>query len=155
MSLSPFLLKHRWSLPLQFDFITLDRGNSFFFNVVTRNGESWLFTAEIFTFQYVVSITSILFQYISNKMQRHTVYYIWKLLYMFRVVPPPITRSANNCIYSIWHLSHRYCSAVPTLQRQRQVAVNGVRNNRCCRYSCLRSWWWVEVSPETCRAVSR
>jgi len=42
-------------------------------------------------------------------MQRYTVYFIWKLLYMFRVVPPPIIRSANNCIYSIWYLSHRYC----------------------------------------------
>jgi len=42
-------------------------------------------------------------------MQRYTVYYIWKLLYMFRVVPPPIIRSANNCIYSIWNLSHCYC----------------------------------------------
>jgi hypothetical protein len=35
--------------------------------------------------------------------------YIWKLLYMFRVVFPPIIRSAHNCIYSIWYLSHRYC----------------------------------------------
>jgi hypothetical protein len=35
--------------------------------------------------------------------------YIWKLLYIFRVVPPPIIRSAYNCIYSIWYLSHRYC----------------------------------------------
>jgi len=26
---------------------------------------------------------------------------IWKLLYMFRVVPPPIIRNAYNCIYSI------------------------------------------------------
>ena len=42
-------------------------------------------------------------------MQRYTVYFIWKLLYMFRVVPPPIPRSANNCIYSIWYFSHRYC----------------------------------------------
>ena len=42
-------------------------------------------------------------------MQRYTVYFIWKLLYMFRVVPPPIIRCANNCIYSIWYLSHRYC----------------------------------------------
>jgi hypothetical protein len=25
------------------------------------------------------------------------------------VVPPPVIRSANNCIYSIWFLSHRYC----------------------------------------------
>jgi hypothetical protein len=42
-------------------------------------------------------------------MQLYTVYYIWKLLYMFRVVLPPIVRSANNCIYSIWYLSDHYC----------------------------------------------
>jgi len=42
-------------------------------------------------------------------MQLYTVYFIWKLLYMFRVVPPPIIRSANNCIYSIWYLLDRYC----------------------------------------------
>jgi len=42
-------------------------------------------------------------------MQRYTVYFIWKPLYMFRVVPPPNISSANNCIYSIWYLSHRYC----------------------------------------------
>jgi len=45
----------------------------------------------------------------SNKMQRYTVYFIWKLLYVFWVVPLPIIRSANNCIYSVWYLSHRYC----------------------------------------------
>ena len=40
-----------------------------------------------------------IFQYISNKMQLYAVYiYIWKLLYMFRVVPPPIIRSAYNFI---------------------------------------------------------
>ena len=32
---------------------------------------------------------------------------------------------------------------------------NGVTYTRCCRYSCMRSWWWVEVPPETCRAVYR
>ena len=32
---------------------------------------------------------------------------------------------------------------------------NGVTNTRCCRYSCMRSWWCVEVLLETCRAVSR
>jgi hypothetical protein len=31
------------------------------------------------------------------------------MLYMFRVVLPPIIRSAYNYIYSIWYLSHRYC----------------------------------------------
>jgi hypothetical protein len=35
--------------------------------------------------------------------------YIWNLLYMFRVLLPPIIRSAYNSIYSIWYLSHRYC----------------------------------------------
>jgi hypothetical protein len=32
---------------------------------------------------------------------------------------------------------------------------NGVTNTRCCRYSCMCSWWWVEVPLETCRAVFR
>ena len=36
------------------------------------------------------------FYYISNKMQRYTVYFIWKLLYMFRVVQPPIIRRAKK-----------------------------------------------------------
>ena len=35
--------------------------------------------------------------------------YFYKLLYMFRVVPPPIIRSTYNCIYRIWYLSSRYC----------------------------------------------
>ena len=47
--------------------------------------------------------------YISKKIQRYTVYFIWKLLYMFWMVTPSIIRSANKCIYSIWYLSHRYC----------------------------------------------
>ena len=51
----------------------------------------------------------IIYQYISNKMQRYTVYFIWKLLYMFRLVSPPIIRSTYNFIYSIWYLSCRYC----------------------------------------------
>jgi hypothetical protein len=29
-------------------------------------------------------------------MQCYTVYFIWKLLYVFRGVPPPIIRRANN-----------------------------------------------------------
>ena len=105
-----------------------------------------------------------IFQYISNKMQLYTVYYIWRLLYMFRVVPPPIIRISYNCIYSIWYLSQRYCS-LPLSWRSWNWSSNsstiaagsskGVTNIRCCRYSCMSSWWWVEVPPETCRAVSR
>src|SRR5215475_11162123 len=109
---------------------------------------------------YIVSI----FQYISNKMQRYTVYFIWKQLYMFRVVPPPIIKSANNCIYSICYLSGRYWylplswkswnrfeCAVGGVRHPQQTQTgsnsstiaadsnNGLTNNRCCRYSCLRS----------------
>jgi hypothetical protein len=64
--------------------------------------------------------------------------YIWKLLYMFWVVPPPIIRSAYNFIYSIWYLSDCY-------QPLAAGSSNGVTNTRCCRYSCVHSWWWVEV----------
>ena len=76
-----------------------------------------------------------------NSKDRYTVYFIWKLLYMFWVVPPPIIRIANNCIYSIWYIA--------------AGSSNGVTNTRCCRYCCLRSGCWVVVPPETCRAVSR
>jgi len=38
-------------------------------------------------------------------MQLYTVYSTCKLPYMFRVVSPPIIRSTNNCIYSIWYWS--------------------------------------------------
>jgi hypothetical protein len=95
---------------------------------------------------------------ISNKMQRYTVY-IWKLLYMFRVVLPLNIRSAYNCIYSIWYLSHRYCylplswkswnrfefavgQHTQTSSNSSTIAAdssNGVTNTRCCRYSCIRS----------------
>jgi len=98
----------------------------------------------------------------SNKIQHYTVYFIWKLLYMFWVVSSSIIRSANNCIYSIWYLSHRYCylplsrksrnwfeyavGGVPTTSSNSSTIAedssNGVTNTKCCRYSCLRSWWW-------------
>jgi hypothetical protein len=72
-------------------------------------------------------------------MQRYTVYFIRKLLYMFRVVPPPIIRSANNCIYSIWYLSHRYCCYLPLSWKSWnwfECAVGGVRHT-CPKHSIL------------------
>jgi len=68
-----------------------------------------------------------IFQYISNKMQRYTIY-IWKLLYMFRVILPPIIRSAYNCIYRIWYLSHRYCYLPLSWKRWNrfECAVGGI-----------------------------
>ena len=31
---------------------------------------------------------------------------------------------------------------------------DGLTNARCCDYSYICSWWWVELPPETCRASS-
>ena len=42
--------------------------------------------------------------YIQQDAMLHSLFYLETA-----VVPPPIIRSANNCIYSIWYLSHRYC----------------------------------------------
>jgi hypothetical protein len=64
----------------------------------------------------------------------YSLLYFCKLLYMFRVVIPPIIRSTYNCNYSIWHWSNRLCY-IPLLW--------GIWN------------WWVELPSETCRAVYR
>ena len=92
----------------------------------------------------------IIFQYISNKIQHYTVYFIWKLLYMFRMVPSPIISSANF-IYSIWYLSQRYCYLPLSVGTGLSVlwVAYGVTHTRCCRYSCLRSWWWVMITPNS------
>jgi hypothetical protein len=96
---------------------------------------------------FMVPCIVSIFQYIYPTRCNVTQFiYIWKLLYMFRVVLPPIIRSAYNCTYSIWYLSHRYCylplsvgtglsvlcvayathstlKQVPTFPRKRQIAV--------------------------------
>ena len=75
------------------------------FNYIHEHGEKQNWQSLTFMGPCIANI----FQYISNKMQLTQFIYIWKLLYMFRAVLPPVIRSAYNCIYSIWHLSHRYC----------------------------------------------
>jgi len=99
-------------------------------------------------------------------MQRYSVYFIWKLLYMFRMVPSPIIRSANNCIYSIWYLSHCYCYLPLSWKSWNwsECAVGGVPSpiirsaNNCIysiwslshRYCYLplswKSWNWLECA---------
>ena len=51
----------------------------------------------------------ILLIYFQQDATLHSLSISEKLLYMFRVVSPPIIRSKHNCIYSIWYLSNRYC----------------------------------------------
>jgi len=84
-------------------------------------------------------------------MQRYTVYFIWKLPYTFRVVPSPIIRRANNCIYSIWYLSRRYCYLPLSWKswNRYECAVGGVRHY---------GWWYnlkrVEQFPDKIYCVT-
>jgi hypothetical protein len=39
----------------------------------------------------------------------YSLLYFYKLLYIFRVVNPPIVRSTYNFIYTIWHWSNHLC----------------------------------------------
>ena len=59
---------------------------------------------------------------------------------MFRVVPPPIIRSANNCTYSIWYLSHCYCYLPLSWKRWNwfECAVGGVGHpqHTVCNAAC-------------------
>jgi hypothetical protein len=122
----------------------------------------------------------MVFQYtrISNKMQRYTVY-----LYVETALHVSGGNSTHHqerisCTYRIWYLSHRYCylslswkswdrfaCAVGGVRHPQHTQTgsnsstiaadngNDVTNTRCCRYSCMRSLWCVELPPETCRAV--
>ena len=85
-----------------------------------------------------VTAVLFIFQYISNKMQRYTVYFIWKLIYLFRVVTPPIIRSANSCVYSIWYLSHRYCYLPLSWKSWNCSAKWGAKQ-------CLRATLWIYI----------
>jgi hypothetical protein len=93
----------------------------------------------------------IIFEYISNKMQRYTV-----LFYLENAVHVSGGTSTDHqeCIQL-----YLQCLVFVTLLLLPAAVVacssNGVTNTRRCRYSCISSWWWVEIPPKTCRAVSR
>ena len=81
----------------------------------------------------------------------YSLLYFCKLIYMFRVVPPSIIRSTYNCNYSIVEEMERSSNSSTIAEGSR----HGLTNARCCNYSYMCSWWWVEVPHETCRAVYR
>jgi hypothetical protein len=67
--------------------------------------------------------------YIQQDATFHSLFF-WKLPYMCQVVPPPIIRSANNCVYGIWYLSYRYCYLLLLWKSWNwfECAVGGVRH---------------------------
>jgi hypothetical protein len=72
--------------------------------------------------------------------------YVCKLLYMFRVVSPSIIRSSCHCIHTI-------CSSHPvTFMTGCSYSLTSAR---WCGHSDMSSWWWVEIPPQTCRAIYR
>jgi hypothetical protein len=67
--------------------------------------------------------------YIQQDATLHSLFISGNWSYMFRVVLPPIIRSAYNCVHSIWYLSHRYCYLSLSWKSWNwfECAVGGVR----------------------------
>jgi hypothetical protein len=71
--------------------------------------------------------------------------------------PSSEARTTVSTAFGICHTVIGTCRyrGVPNIPTIAAGSSNGVTNTRCCRYSCMRFWGWVEVPPETYRAVSR
>ena len=61
------------------------------------------------TFRGPCIVSVFLLIYIQQDATLYSLFISGKQLYMFRVVSPPIIRSAHNCIYNIRYLLNRYC----------------------------------------------
>jgi hypothetical protein len=108
------------------------------------------------TYKTIVSFSII----VQQDATIHSLLYFCKLLFMFRVVTPPIIRSTYNCNYTIWYWSNRLCYLplswkVWNISTIAEGSRAGLTSTRCCNYSYMCSWWWVELPPEVCRAVYR
>ena len=121
-----------------------------------------------------------IFQYISNKMQRYTVYlyletalnvsggtstlhqeriqpYLQHLVFVTPLLPSAAIVEELEPVWACcgWRTPSTTRSNRFQFSTIAADGSNGVTNTRCCRYGSMRSWWWVEVPPETYRAVSR
>jgi len=63
----------------------------------------------------------------------------------------------GNCIGDItWFPSYRSVQFPHHTQTSKNSSTtaagssNGLTSTRYCKYSCVCSWWWVEIPPETC-----
>ena len=114
------------------------------------------------TFRGPCIVSIFLLIYFQQDATLHSLFISGKVLYIFRVVSPPIIRSTPNCIYSIWYMLNRYCY-LPLLWKSQQPhqnrsipfphhtqtsnnsstiatgSSNGLTNARYCRYSCVCS----------------
>ena len=56
----------------------------------------------------------------------------------------------QDCTYSNWHLSNRYCCLLVNGYVSKQTAVS-VWQMPVAVCTVLNSWWWMERPSETCR----
>jgi len=91
-----------------------------------------------------------IFQYISNRMQRYTVYLYLKAA--LHVSGGKYTHHQEHAQLYLQHLVLQSSSNSSTMATGR---IYGLTSTRCCRYIIACSWWWVEIPPETCRAAFR
>jgi hypothetical protein len=95
-----------------------------------------------------------IFQHIYNKTQRYTVYLYLKTA--LHVSGGTSTHHQKRIqLYLQYLVFVRPLLEISNSSTIASGSSNGVTNTRCCRYSCIRSWWWVEIPPETCTAVPR
>ena len=84
-------------------------------------------------------IVSIFLLKFCNKMQHYT-------FYLF----------LENCIIRSTHDYLQHLVIAKPLLLPAAIAAgssNGLASTRYCKDSRMCSWWWVEIPPETCRAV--
>ena len=97
-------------------------------------------------------------QLLSNKMRLYTVYYISaNCSTCFGWYLHPSSGAHVNFNYSIWHWSNRIttvrCRGWVETRWKAANTVWPVPDAEITVY--MFSWWWLKVSPETCRAVCR
>jgi len=83
---------------------------------------------------------------------KQSIYYSASSLYMFRVSTTPIIRNTEKCNYSLRYWCSYLPPTWPSLAKlQRGGYTKNMTSTGGCSYSFVYSWWWVWLTPETCR----
>jgi len=83
---------------------------------------------------------------------KQSIYYSASSLYMFRVSTTLII-STQNCNYSLQHCAATslQCGQVSLAMLEAGSYTKNMTSSRGCSYSFVYSWWWVWLTPKTCR----
>ena len=87
---------------------------------------------------------------------KQSIYYSASSLYMFRVSTTLIIRITQNCNYSLRYWSYFLCSYLPPTWPSLVTLEGGsctkyMTSTGGCSYNFVYCWWWVWLTPETCR----